>query len=86
MLPFPLESGTSHPLKIEKISHELNSCTTRAVTKGDLVEFGKTELVQSTFLSDASRIWNKCPESVKTCSTIWSAKKAIKMFAVTLPV
>ena len=79
-------TDSSHPLKIEKISHDKNLCTTRAVTKGDLVEFGKTKLVQSTYLSDASRIWNKCPESVKTCTTLWSAKKAIKTFVKTLPI
>ena len=66
----------SYPLKIKAVSHEEIQCATRAVSKGALVEFGKTEILQSTFLSDASKAWNRCPESVTTCKSLWSAKKS----------
>ena len=36
----------NHPLKIEKVAHD--SCTTRSVTNGDLKEFGKSIILQST--------------------------------------
>ena len=75
-----------HTLKIKKVSHGNNPCITRAVTKGDLVEFGKTEIVQSTYLSDASKAWNICPDSVKLCKSLWPAKVAIRKFVETLPI
>ena len=75
-----------HPLKIEKVAHDSRSCKTRAVTNGDLKVFGKSEMLQSTFLSDASKIWNNCPNELKESKTLWIAKKAIKTFVATLPV
>ena len=68
------------------MTHGLDPRATRAVTRGDLVELGKSELVQSTYLSDASKAWNNCPDSVKLCKTLWSAKKAIRIFVETLPI
>ena len=75
-----------HPLKIEKVVHDASSSMTRSVTNGDLKEFGKSEVLQSTFLSDASRIWNICPNNIKSCESIWQAKKAIRQFFETLPI
>ena len=76
---------SSHPMKIKAVSHG-NPCVTRAVTKGDLVEPGKSEIVQSTYLSDASKARNNFPETVKTSKTLWSAKQAIRKFVETLPI
>ena len=75
----------NRPLKIEKVSHDASTCVTRSVVNGDLREFGKLTLVQSTFLSDASHVWNNCPTGLKECDTLWKAKKAIRKFVVTLP-
>ena len=89
MLRSKLQKATNepnHPLKIVKISHAKDSCTTRVVTKGHLMEFGKSDLMQSTFLSDASKAWKNCPLEIKNFVTLWSAKKAIKKFAKTLPI
>ena len=59
---------------------------TRSVTNGDVLEFGKTELVQSTYLSDTCKAWNIVPQNIKDCKTIWAAKKAIKSFVADLPI
>ena len=75
-----------HPLKIERLVHDPKACVTRSVINGDLKEFGKSGLVQSTFLNDASKAWNNCPREVKDCDSIWKAKKAIKNFVEKLPV
>ena len=72
-----------YPLKFKKVTNE---CFTRATTNGDFVEFGKTDLVKATFLSDASKAWNRMPHLIKECTTIWSAKKAIKSFVKQLPI
>ena len=64
----------NYPVKFKKVN---NDCSTRSITNGDLVESGKTDLVKATFISDASKAWNKTPNSIKNCNTVWSAKKAI---------
>ena len=76
----------NHPLKIERVSHETTAYLTRAQANGDLKEFGKSNIVQSTFLSDACHIWNKCPRNIKDCDTLWKAKKTIRSFVATLPI
>ena len=76
----------NYPLKTEKVCHDNDTCKTRAVSNGDLKEFGKSELLQSTFLSDASKSWNKCPNDIILCETLSKAKKAIRIFVKTLPV
>ena len=76
----------NYPLKIEKVNHDNNLCKTRSILKGDLKEFGKSDIVHSTFLSDASQIWNACPIEIKNCSSLWSAKKLIRKFVETLPI
>ena len=75
-----------NPLKIEKVNHESAVCLTRAVTKGDLKEVAKSTILQSTYISDSSRIWNKCPNHIKECDTLWKAKNSIKNFVATLPI
>ena len=45
-----------------------------------------TGIVQSTFLSDASKAWNICPSIVKDCDSIWKAKKKIRNFDGKLPI
>ena len=75
-----------HPMKIEKVIHGDSACLTRSVMKGDLKEFGKTEMVQSTYLSDASKVWNKCPININESLTLGVAKKTIKAFVSTLPI
>ena len=56
------------------------------ISNGDVLEMGKTDLVQSTYLSDSSKAWNKVPQVIKDCNSIWAAKKAIKLFVADLPI
>ena len=38
------------------------------------------------FVSDAIRLWNGAPHSIKNCLTAYQAKKEIKAYIKTLPV
>ena len=49
------------------------------------MEHGLTELCKKTFMNDAAHIWNVTPDSIKVSKSIYSAKKAIKLFVKTLP-
>ena len=40
---------------------------------------------QRTFLNDAGHVWNNAPDSLKKCNSLYSVKKAIKLFVETLP-
>ena len=64
----------------------IDCATTRAVSNGDALEIGRSDLVQSTFLGDTSKAWNKTPKEIKECKNVWSAKKAINKFVSTLPI
>ena len=66
------QNVSDYPIKFKKVS---NDCYTRAVTNGDLVEPGKTDLVKCSFISDASKAWNNTPNDIKECTSIWAAKK-----------
>ena len=75
-----------YPLKIVKVKNAENCAKTRAIANGDVMVSGKTKLVQATYLSDSSKAWNKIPNDIKDCKTIWVAKKVIKKFVATLPI
>ena len=76
----------NYPLKIEKKTQSDEIRTTRAVSAGHSIEPGKTNLLQSTFLSDASRAWNKVSGCIILCKNVWKAKKVFKKFVKNLPV
>ena len=52
---------TNHPFKFKKLENE---CSTRATTNGNLMEIGKSDLVKASFISDASKAWNRTPNTV----------------------
>ena len=47
---------------------------------------GVIEDNKKTFINDAIKIWNRAPKELKECSTIYTAKKAIKQFSKTVPI
>ena len=59
---------------------------TRAISKGELVEEGYSNLSLNTYQNDAARLWNKATDNIKNCTSLTSAKKLIKIFVSTLPI
>ena len=45
-----------------------------------------SKILNSTFKWDAVRVWNRAPVEIKTCASIFSAKKLIKNYCRTLPI
>ena len=68
-----------------KIQNEVRT-TTRAVTSGRLIKVGVSSCAKSSFHNDGVKAWNNAPESIKSCKSIWAAKKAINFFVKCLPV
>ena len=69
-----------YPTKVKLVECIGEKSTTRAVTNGKLQEEGRTVLAKNTFYNDAVVAWNRAPDSIKKCVTIWSAKKQNKEF------
>ena len=76
---YPLNSKIAIP----KINIEARM--SRSIEQRMLKETAKSTGLQSSFIHDAIHIWNKIPEDIKMCNSIYSAKKAIKTFVQTLP-
>ena len=76
----------NYPTKIQKTDQNEVRTTTRAVTSGRLIEVGVSSCAKNSFHNDGVKAWNNAPESIKSCKSIWAAKKAIKSFVKCLPV
>ena len=53
--------------------------------KPEIVIKGKSNIQSQTFINDAAKLWNHAPNALKTCKTLGSAKKQIKLFIQSLP-
>ena len=47
---------------------------------------GEIHLSRMKFINDAKKAWNKVPNSIKNCSSQYTAKKLIKEFVKHLPI
>ena len=74
------------PLKITNAVYENPLRQMRTRNDNALVENGVTELRKATFLNDGIRLWNFAPDEIKSCKSLYSVKKQIKIFAKTLPI
>ena len=74
-----------YPIPLDKKAFNDDSRLTRSITRGDIVLQGRSELCNSSFMFDASKIWNNAPSSIKECNSIYKAKKEIKKFVSLLP-
>ena len=75
-----------YPLKIQKQVPNQTRPSTRAETNERPIEIGKKELTRRTCISDAVRVWNQAPGSIKSCVTVYQAQKEIKSFVRSLPI
>ena len=41
---------------------------------------GYSDIMKSSYKNDAIKLWNNCPYSITKCTSVYSAKKAIKSF------
>ena len=72
-------------LKISIKKKDIDAPTTRADKNVTLMEHGLSELCKKTFLNDAAHVWNAAPEAIRAAKSLYTAKKAIKLFVQSLP-
>ena len=75
-----------YPLSIKRQEEKAENMTTRADLVNRPIEIGKTVLTQKTSVSDSIRLWNKAPNKVKECLSLYQAKREIKSYVKSLPV
>ena len=51
-----------------------------------LKETAKSNVTMGTFINDAIKAWNKCPNEIKEAQSYNIAKRLIKSFSKTLPI
>ena len=81
-----LNNDKVNPINSLKITQKVGQRNSRSATNGNLVEPGTSCLAKQTFINDSARVWNRAPQSIRICSSLYSAKKEIKKFVKTLPV
>ena len=75
----------NHNLAINRCEMKEGMPSSRSISGSKLMEEGFSEKSTCTFIIDATRAWNKAPTSIKNCKSLFSAKKAIKSYVMTLP-
>jgi hypothetical protein len=75
-----------YPLKLQQQEIREGVATTRAATKGQLVDIGRTQLTQTTCISDAIKMWNTAPCTITESKSLYQAKREIKKFVKSLPI
>ena len=77
----------NYPIMVNKYSLGNEERLSRSKTSDTLVVIGHSDLEKSTFKYDALlNLWNNCPDSITKCTSLYSAKKAIKCYTKCLPI
>ena len=77
---------TDYPLVIRQQTTSDHAATTRAAARGKPCDLGRSQLTQSTCISDTIRLWNAAPGAITENKTLYQAKKEIKKFVKSLPI
>ena len=72
----------NYPIKPDKITVTENGTSTRSATAGCF----RLNETPSTFIGDATRLWNQAAVELKSAKTIKSAKELATKFAKELPI
>ena len=75
-----------YPLNINCQKTSETSTSTRAMTGGRPIEIGHSTLASNSCISDAIKVWNQAPESVKKSETLSQIKKSGRLYVKSLPI
>ena len=90
--PFPLVEVwksiniKDYPIQWKRRSDIMQKDGLKSSNKPELVITGRSAIQDSTFINDATRVWNKAPSAVRDCKTLYTVKKQIKIYIRTLPI
>ena len=76
----------SYPMKWAKRNDLTLDRRTRAADENHLHVENGCSILNSTFMTDAARIWNQALENIKNCTTLYLVKENIKAYVPNLPI
>ena len=76
----------NYPIRVETVNRKEEHMVTRAITNNMLKETAKSNVTMGTFINDAIKAWNKCPNDIKNAQSYNIAKHLIKSFSKSLPI
>ena len=79
------QQSDSYPTQWRTRNDAVLDRRTRASNENLLHEAYGCNILNSTFINDAARIWNLAPSSIKISTSIIAAKKNIKNYIYSLP-
>ena len=80
------KQSSTFPTQWESKNEVSQERRTRSDKENPLMETTGGQIITSTFVSDAARLWNSAPDSIKSSTSLHMAKKNIKEFSLTLPI
>ena len=81
-----LDSHKNKTISDLKVEFRSGDRERRSAFKGNLLETGASHKALKTFINDSTRVWNRAPQKIKMCKSLYSAKKEIKIFIKSLPI
>ena len=75
-----------YPVQLKLQQAHVDGRITRGVANGRVIEEGLTKIGQNDCLNDTSKAWNLVPDHIKTCKSLYTAKKETKEFVQSLPI
>ena len=79
------KSKSSNINFIKSTNNQSEMCS-RSMVSGKLTEIRGSDALKYTFINDGIKSWNLAPDAIKNCNSLFSSKKEIKKFVMTLPV
>ena len=79
-------NSDNYPVKMEKVKKRNQGTSTRTNKGEKFKETIRTTLGRGAFVADGPRLWNNAPEKVTQATTLWKAKREIKLYCKSLPI
>ena len=76
----------NYPIEVNKYILGHAERLSGAKTSEKLLVSGHSDLIKSSIKNDTITLWNNCPDSITKCTSLFSAKKAIKCYTKCLPI
>ena len=81
---YPIELISNE--KAKEGQHQSDGMTTRKTKHKQFKDWSKTKVAESSFTTDAAKLWNMAPKEIKNVVTISAAEAEIFKFCNSLPI
>ena len=79
-------NSKDYPIQWKRREDVMKKEGLKSSNKPDLVITGRSSIQDASFINDTARVWNNAPEALKSCKSLHTVKKQIKIYTKTLPI